>query len=62
MNNNLFFRLWGVPILLGLVTLAGLIIALVRDGFWDILSSFLMAIPLAIIGYCLGRMGREKGK
>ena len=49
-----FLKLWGMPILLGLLTTIGLISALLGDGIWDILSAFALGIPVvAGLWYCL---------
>ncbi|MFT5535536.1 MAG: hypothetical protein ACI8WM_003487 [Burkholderiaceae bacterium] len=41
-------RLWGWPLLLALLTTAGLFMALVGDGWWDTLSTLALGIPLLI--------------
>lgn len=43
-----FIRMWGWPLAIGLVTLIGLLAALVADGFWDWLSSAALSIPVAV--------------
>lgn len=35
------------PIVLGLLTVGGLLSALVADGVWDVLSWALLAVPVA---------------
>ncbi|HEY8957016.1 hypothetical protein [Chitinophaga sp.] len=49
MKNNPFTSLWGKPLLIALLSLAGLIAALVGDGVWDIFSWVALALPLIII-------------
>jgi hypothetical protein len=44
-----FMKLWGMPILLALLTTIGLLSALLGDGIWDIVSAFALGIP-ALLG------------
>jgi hypothetical protein len=44
-------RLWGWPILLGLVTAVGLVSALVADGFWDTVSWLALGLPVAMASW-----------
>ncbi|RFS26622.1 hypothetical protein DVR12_02205 [Chitinophaga silvatica] len=46
MNNYFNLRMWGKPILIGLLSIAGLIAALTGDGIWDIFSWITLSIPL----------------
>ncbi|GAB3330736.1 hypothetical protein GCM10027299_35880 [Larkinella ripae] len=48
MNRN-FWHVWSVPLVLGGLSLIGLIAALVGDGFMDLLSWLTLGIPLAVI-------------
>ena len=43
-----FMKLWGMPILLGLLTTVGLLSALLGDGIWDIVSAFALGLPVAV--------------
>jgi uncharacterized membrane protein len=43
-----FIRLWGTPILLGVLTVIGLVAALLGDGFLDYVSAVTLAIPVAL--------------
>jgi hypothetical protein len=43
-----FLKLWGMPLLLGLLTTIGLLSALLGDGIWDILSAVALGIPVVI--------------
>jgi hypothetical protein len=47
---NQFWHIWTVPIILAVISLGGLIFALVGDNLWDGLSWLLLSIPLLIIG------------
>ncbi|MEJ5106193.1 hypothetical protein [Chryseobacterium sp. MYb328] len=46
---NSFLKLWGIPILLALLSMFGLIAALLGDGLWDILGWLALSIPLFLI-------------
>lgn len=43
-----FLKLWGVPLLLGVLTVVGLVSALLGDGIWDTVSAFALGIPVAV--------------
>jgi hypothetical protein len=43
-----FLRLWGMPILLGILTAIGLLAALLGDGVWDAVSGVTLAIPVLL--------------
>ncbi|MCC2962725.1 hypothetical protein LK540_20035 [Massilia sp. IC2-278] len=43
-----FMKLWGVPILLGILTLIGLLSALFGDGVWDAVSALALGTPVAV--------------
>jgi len=45
--NSPFLKLWGAPILLGVLTLIGLVSALLGDGIWDTLSACALGAPVA---------------
>lgn len=49
--NATFKRMWGVPILIGIVTAVGLISALLGDDMWDVLSAAALAIPVVVAGW-----------
>lgn len=42
-------KLWGMPILLGVMSLVGLVSALLEDGLWDGLSWLTLGIPVALM-------------
>jgi membrane associated rhomboid family serine protease len=41
-------RMWGAPIVLAILTLIGLISALVGDGVWDHVSAFALGVPVVL--------------
>jgi len=44
--NSPFLKLWGIPLLLGVLTIIGLVSALLGDGIWDIVSAFALGVPV----------------
>lgn len=48
---------WMRPLLVGAGSLFALLAALAWEGFWDVLSWALLALPLALVGRAL--MGRR---
>lgn len=48
-NSNRFMKLWGMPILLGIVSMAGLIAAILGTGIWHGLSWLLLSYPIYIM-------------
>ena len=46
--NGRFMALWGMPILLGILTLVGLVSALLGDGIWDLVSAFALGAPVLV--------------
>ncbi|KQQ97124.1 hypothetical protein [Massilia sp. Leaf139] len=55
--NKRFLHLWGMPILLGVLTSIGLVSALLGDGIWDIVSAFALGVPVAVGGWHSLRKG-----
>ncbi|HVY07655.1 MAG TPA: hypothetical protein VHB46_16895 [Burkholderiales bacterium] len=51
-------KIWGWPIVLGLLSAAGLMSALLGDGVWDALSWFTLGAPLAVIAFYVWRPAR----
>src|SRR5262249_26350754 len=49
------WRIFRIPVALGVVSLVGLTAALLGDGLWDGLSWLMLAIPLAVIAVCWWR-------
>lgn len=44
-------QIWRMPLLLGVLTLAGLLVGLVGDGVWDLVSVAALAVPLLVGGW-----------
>ncbi len=43
-----FWRLWGWPLALALLTAAGLVAGLLGDGLWDDLSDLALSFPVLV--------------
>lgn len=50
-KENSFIKLWGQPLLLGLLILSGLILALVGDGIYDWIACICLLYPLIRLSY-----------
>jgi hypothetical protein len=55
-----FQRVFGVPILLGILSAVGLLSALFADGFWDALSWVGLGAPLVVIAWFWLRSHRRE--
>ena len=44
-------KVWGLPLILVLLSLVGLLSALLGNGVWDVLSWATLAVPLAVVGW-----------
>lgn len=54
-----FWHVWTVPVILAILSLIGLIAALVGDGLLDGVSWLTLGIPLAVIGWYVYRPRRR---
>jgi hypothetical protein len=43
-----FRGLWGMPVLLGVLTAVGLVAGLLGDGWWDLVSAIGLGVPVAV--------------
>ncbi|MBQ5963881.1 hypothetical protein [Massilia sp. ZL223] len=41
-------QIWGAPLLLAVLTVVGLIAALLGDGVWDLVSALTLGAPVAV--------------
>jgi hypothetical protein len=61
-----FTGIYRAPVLIALVTIAGLLTALLGDGIWDIASWLALSVPIAVVMwfacgcYCLGKDGHMR--
>lgn len=44
-------QIWAMPILLAILTVIGLVAALLGDGVWDLVSAFSLGAPVAAGGW-----------
>jgi hypothetical protein len=51
-------RVFGIPVLLAVATMIGLVAALVGQGFWHLLAWTLLSIPIAVAARYLIRAPR----
>jgi len=52
--------IWAMPVLLGLLTLVGLLVALVGDGIWDLVSVAALAVPVLVGAWCSFKRPRHR--
>lgn len=50
---NSFKHTWSIPLLLALLTMAGLLSALSGTGTWRILSWIVLSVPILVIAWCV---------
>ena len=55
MNNKMFWKIWGMPFVLAVVIVFGLLAALLGTGFWHLLSWAALTLPLVLILRYAGR-------
>lgn len=53
-----FWRLWGWPLVIGLLSVAGLVSGLVADGWGDAVSWVGLGIPVLVMGWYARRKRR----
>ena len=41
-------QIWAMPVVLGVLTMIGLLVALVADGIWDLVSVAVLALPVLV--------------
>ena len=47
-----FRHVWAMPIVLGVLTLAGLVVGLLEDGVWDVIATAALALPALVGAWC----------
>jgi hypothetical protein len=57
-HHRTFGQIFGVPIVLAILTAAGLLSALLGDGVWNALSWLALGILLVVIAWYAGRPAR----
>ncbi|ACU03040.1 MULTISPECIES: hypothetical protein [Pedobacter] len=48
-KNRSFFKVWGVPVLLSVITFIGLLLAIMGIGIWHVFSWTALSIPVYIM-------------
>ncbi|MCF2493079.1 MULTISPECIES: hypothetical protein [Dyadobacter] len=48
MVKSVFWKVWGLPIIIGILSAIGLLSALTGDGFYDLLSWLTLGIPVVL--------------
>jgi len=41
-------QIWAMPVVLGVLTVIGLLVGLVADGIWDLVSVAVLALPVLV--------------
>jgi hypothetical protein len=59
MKKQLFKQIWHMPFYLGIITLFGLLSALLGTGIWYPVAWAAMVLPLAVIIYHLNRQKKK---
>ena len=58
-----FWKVWGVPIIIGILSAAGLLSALTGDGVWDLVSWVSLGVPVLVaIWFVPWRRSRQVAK
>jgi hypothetical protein len=48
MKNSSFWKVWGIPFIIGICSATGLLSALIGDGFFDLLSWLSLGVPVVL--------------
>ena len=48
-------KLWGMPVLLGVLTAIGLVAGLLGDGWWDVVAVAALGTPVAVAAWHIAR-------
>lgn len=48
MVKSVFWKVWGLPIIIGILSAIGLVSALTGDGLYDLLSWLTLGIPVVL--------------
>lgn len=62
MKGSTLARIWLAPLLIGLLSLFGLVVALLADGWGDILSWVALAVPVLVCIYYWAGRGQPKSQ
>ena len=56
-----FWKVWGIPVIIGILSGIGLLSALTGDGFYDLMSWLTLGFPVAVTLWFLVKM-RDRPK
>lgn len=59
-SQGAFWRLWGWPLLLAVLTGFGLIVGLLGDGWWDTVSAAALGAPVLAGAWFALRLRRQR--
>ena len=48
-------QIWGMPVMLGILSVIGLVSGLLGDGGWDVLSWVALSLPIVVIVWYIRR-------
>ena len=48
-------QIWGMPVMLGILSVIGLVSGLLGDGGWDVLSGVALSLPIVVIVWYIRR-------
>ena len=54
-----FWKVWGIPVLIGICSATGLLSALTGDGFLDLLSWITLGVPVTLTVWYLVRTKKK---
>jgi len=60
MRTNKWLKIWAMPWLIGVLTALGLTLALLGEGFWDILSSLLFIFIFGLTLYAIIKNNKKR--
>lgn len=55
-----FWKVWGIPVVIGILSGIGLLSALTGDGFYDLISWLTLGLPVIITIWFLVKMKDRK--
>lgn len=54
-----FWKVWGIPVIIGICSALGLLSALTGDGFYDLLSWLTLGLPVVVTIWFLVKMKKD---
>ena len=59
-NRRTLGQIFAAPILIGVLSIVGLLAALIGDGWWDVVSWLTLTVPVLLYAYFLMRRKRVR--